>query len=234
MTPQTPQGAALSDADILYSQIMNLPSRLSVAIEFPTEFETSAYNKGHRDARHAAAELVSDFAADRRLTAARPDVTHVMDAVWALVRSAPNFDGRQRDVEAAIGAAIDGAVVESRLTAEQGGNSLLWADPPTHISWGGGMKEALLELDKDHTLRLFAEEDALELVAPSLRAALTTQPQAAEPALQVAAKYALHTLKHLAHDEEGEPCFFSWDVVDAIKQLCKALATPTAPTEPTP
>lgn len=45
---------------------------------------------------------------------ARPDVAHVMGAVWALVRSGPNFDGRDRDVEAAIAAAIDRAVAAER------------------------------------------------------------------------------------------------------------------------
>lgn len=40
----------------------------------------------------------------------RPDVERVMRAVWDLVRSGPNYDGRQHNVEAAIAAAIDRAV----------------------------------------------------------------------------------------------------------------------------
>lgn len=34
------------------------------------------------------------------------EVARVMGSVWALVRSAPNFDGRDRAVERAIAAAI--------------------------------------------------------------------------------------------------------------------------------
>jgi hypothetical protein len=36
-----------------------------------------------------------------------------MRAVWDLVRSGPNYDGRQRNVEAAIAAAIDRAVADA-------------------------------------------------------------------------------------------------------------------------
>lgn len=48
----------------------------------------------------------------------RPDVEHVdavMRAVYAMLRSAPNFDGRIGDVERAVWAAIEGArVAESQ------------------------------------------------------------------------------------------------------------------------
>lgn len=44
----------------------------------------------------------------------RPDVERVMRAVWDLVRSGPNYDGRQHNVEAAIAAAIDRAVAADR------------------------------------------------------------------------------------------------------------------------
>jgi hypothetical protein len=43
----------------LKAAIMNLPLALDRAIERPTQYEAAAYAKGHRDARHAAAELVS-------------------------------------------------------------------------------------------------------------------------------------------------------------------------------
>ena len=42
----------------------------------------------------------------------RPDVEHVdavMRAVYAMLRSAPNFDGRIGDVERAVWAAVEGA-----------------------------------------------------------------------------------------------------------------------------
>lgn len=41
----------------LHAQIMNLPQRLETAIEHPAQYEAAAYAKGHRDARHQAAEL---------------------------------------------------------------------------------------------------------------------------------------------------------------------------------
>ena len=44
----------------------------------------------------------------------RPDVHHVMGAVWNLYQHGPNFDGRQRYVENAIEAAIDRAVATER------------------------------------------------------------------------------------------------------------------------
>ena len=44
----------------------------------------------------------------------RPDVAHVMAAVWNLYAHAPNFDGRQSYVIAAIAAAIDRAVAAER------------------------------------------------------------------------------------------------------------------------
>lgn len=44
----------------------------------------------------------------------RADVAAVMALVWALVRSGPNFDGRQCDVQRAVAAAIDNAVAAER------------------------------------------------------------------------------------------------------------------------
>lgn len=49
----------------------------------------------------------------------RPDVARAMDAVWDLVRSGPNYDGRHRNVEAAIAAAIDRAVAAERERCAQ-------------------------------------------------------------------------------------------------------------------
>lgn len=43
--------------------------------------------------------------------------------------------------------------------------------------------------------------------------------------LRKAAKTALHVLDNLAHDEDGEPCFYGWDAADVIKRLRAALTT---------
>lgn len=43
-----------------------------------------------------------------------------------------------------------------------------WQDAPKRTQWGAGMKEALVELDKDHTLSFYAEDDALHLVPAAL------------------------------------------------------------------
>ncbi len=53
---------------------------------------------------------------------------------------------------------------------------LCWAEAPERTQWGAGMMEGLVALGKDHTLRLYAEREALPLVVPSLRAALE-QPE---------------------------------------------------------
>jgi len=45
---------------------------------------------------------------------------------------------------------------------------LRWTESPQRIQWGLGMMEALVALGKDHTLRLFAEAEALHLVEPAL------------------------------------------------------------------
>lgn len=48
--------------------------------------------------------------------------------------------------------------------------NLQWAEAPERTQWGGGMMEALLALGKDHTLRLYAEKEALHLVPAALGA----------------------------------------------------------------
>ena len=49
-----------------------------------------------------------------RLEPERADVAAVMAMVWSLVRSGPNFDGRQVDVQRAVTAAIDNAAAAER------------------------------------------------------------------------------------------------------------------------
>lgn len=46
---------------------------------------------------------------------------------------------------------------------------LRWTDSPRHTQWGTGKMEALVPLGKDHTLRLYADAEALHLVGPALR-----------------------------------------------------------------
>ena len=55
---------------------------------------------------------------DREMTQ-RADVDTVMRLVWDLVRSGPNYDGRDVEVERAIAAAIDNAVAALRKDAER-------------------------------------------------------------------------------------------------------------------
>jgi hypothetical protein len=55
-----------------------------------------------------------------------------------------------------------------------------WENAPKRTQWGAGMKEALVELDKDHTLSLYAEDDALHLV-PAALARLGPAPVAPPP-----------------------------------------------------
>ncbi len=45
---------------------------------------------------------------------------------------------------------------------------LRWADAPQRTQWGAGMMEALAPLGKDHTLRLYAEAEALHMIGPAL------------------------------------------------------------------
>jgi len=46
---------------------------------------------------------------------------------------------------------------------------LRWAEAPRRTEYGAGMMEALVALGKDHTLRLYAEAEALHLVEQALR-----------------------------------------------------------------
>jgi hypothetical protein len=87
----------------LHEQIMNLPQRLTVAIEHPTQYEVAAYSKGHRDARHAAAELA--IKADAVIEAARAVLAFRVDTpTRGDLRD--NIDSRDalRDLAAAVAA----------------------------------------------------------------------------------------------------------------------------------
>lgn len=47
---------------------------------------------------------------------------------------------------------------------------LRWVKAPHRTEWGADTMEALVALGKDHTLRLYADVDAVGLVAPALLA----------------------------------------------------------------
>jgi hypothetical protein len=42
---------------------------------------------------------------------------------------------------------------------------LNWQQAPTKTQWGSKMVEALIEIDKDHTLSIYCERDQIEKVA---------------------------------------------------------------------
>lgn len=52
-----------------------------------------------------------------------------------------------------------------RLTEEA---DIQWAEAPRRIDYHSGMRELLIPLGKDHTLRLYADTDAVHLVVPVL------------------------------------------------------------------
>lgn len=49
---------------------------------------------------------------------------------------------------------------------------LKWTPAPKKISFGTGMSEALVEIDKDHTLTLYAETEVVHMVVAALQKAL--------------------------------------------------------------
>lgn len=68
----------------------------------------------------------------------RADVAAVMTLVWSLVRSGPNFDGRQFDVQRAVTAALDNAVAAERERCAKLCEAQL--DEPTSREWNMAVK----------------------------------------------------------------------------------------------
>lgn len=56
-----------------------------------------------------------------------------------------------------------------------------WVDAPMRTQWGFGMKEALIELSKDATARIFAHADDLQLVPGALQKLSAAPPPAGAP-----------------------------------------------------
>ena len=77
---------------------------------------------------------------------------------------------------------------------------LRWAEAPRRAEYGAGMMEALVALGKDHTLRLYAEAEALHLVAP----ALSADTKVLEAAVVVVSR-ALDDLVGACLDGSGNP-----------------------------
>ena len=44
-----------------------------------------------------------------------------------------------------------------------------WATAPIRTEWGAGLMEGLVEIDRDHTLRLFAEAEMVQRVEQLIR-----------------------------------------------------------------
>ncbi len=66
------------------------------------------------------------------------------------------------------------------MTPTQREASLQWESAPQKTQWGGGMVEALVELDKDSTLRMYCHEDDVCKVRDALLRELAAEP-AQEP-----------------------------------------------------
>lgn len=89
--------------------------------------------------------------------------------------------------------------------------TMRWEEAPQRTEYGAGMMEALLPLGKDHTLRLYAEAEALHLVGPALLSEL--RPTNAPETLRLA-RVALE-------ESEGEPIVCDW--MDAALKVCRAV-----------
>ncbi len=81
------------------------------------------------------------------------------------------------------------------------GLGLRWAEAPRRTEYGAGMMEALVALGKDHTLRLYAEAEALPLVGPALHGA---DVKILEAAVAVVSR-ALDELVGACLDADGKP-----------------------------
>lgn len=87
------------------------------------------------------------------------------------------------------------------------GLGLRWAEAPRRTEYGAGMMEALVALGKDHTLRLYAEEEALPLVLPSLLHVANSTAVEDVKVLEAAVAVMSHALDELvtACTENGKP-----------------------------
>jgi hypothetical protein len=120
------------------------------------------WNIGAAEARKAAAVPTS---------AAVPpdDVLEALDLSPEQFRTEGGAINRAK-LRAAIRRPADYLPPEHWLRAAAVPANLQWAEAPERTQWGGGMMEALLALGKDHTLRLYAEKEALHLVPAALGA----------------------------------------------------------------
>ena len=57
-----------------------------------------------------------------------------------------------------------------------------WANAPARTEWGSGMMEGLLEIDSDHTLKLYAEAEVLPKVEQLIRSYQPPKGEGRNPA----------------------------------------------------
>jgi hypothetical protein len=96
------QNNMTTELDKLHNDIMNLPCGKVPPFPFSSgqcaSQELRAYKEGHRDARHAAAELVSAFSPDHE----HPNLSNTLSTMLWLYRRLPAGYGRPPFVEADI------------------------------------------------------------------------------------------------------------------------------------
>lgn len=148
-----------------------------------TPFRGRCHTCGHdHDAEETLArdviELTRQADAERRREAAAVPTSAAVppdDVLEALDLSPEQFrtEGgaiNRAKLRAAIRRPADYLPPEHWLRAAAVPANLQWAEAPERTQWGGGMMEALLALGKDHTLRLYAEKEALHLAPAALGA----------------------------------------------------------------
>ena len=84
---------------------------------------------------------------------------------------------------------------------------ITWAPAPLKTQWGLGMMEALVELDKDHTLRLYAEVEAIPLVHRALAIVVRdAQRKLNQDLLKQSGDVVVNGAQVLCENFDREPC----------------------------
>ena len=108
--------------------------------------------------------------------------------------------------------ALQPTITALRAALEQAEpTDLCWAEAPKRTQWGAGMMEGLVALGKDHTLRLYAEREALPLVVPALRAALAQEEQ--EPVAWMMVNREHATLARSLHWRPQTDWHITWEAI---------------------
>jgi hypothetical protein len=105
---------------------------------------------------------------------------------------------------------------------------LEWQNAPVKTQWGDCMRECLVELDKDSTLRLFADVDDLHKVESALLRELLDEPvQESSPLAGTMAEQFLQVVASIWHDH---PDYSIRQTLDALN--AKFPAEPVQDTPP--